>query len=209
MRLSQPFNSLSRDHVPRDAVPLALPDYLPFNSLSRDHGFKELGFKSACELSSFNSLSRDHGLVQLLEMHGMVSQDFQLPLSGSRDHVTYTLVRWGFWRENFQLPLSGSLDNGRLDISAMRHDSAFNSLSRDHSPRRPKGDPANIDLTFNSLSRDHINLYPRPLIPLGGLAFNSLSWDHSARGRWTRPDFRNPLSTPSLGITCEAPRPRD
>ena len=80
---------------------------------------------------AFNSLSRDHKGLPYWEMPPYETQNFQLPLSGSR---TLTQHAFGAMASvtAFQLPLSGSL-HARQRLDDSRHSRyPFNSLSRDH-----------------------------------------------------------------------------
>ena len=105
------------------------------------------------EYLPFNSLSRDHATQG--EREGEEDgADFQLPLSGSRDHQ-----------------MIGDQIGGRFLVT-------FNSLSRDHLMFVMPVFATTLQNPFNSLSRDHMaqdGVYAKKL---RDDAFNSLSRDH-------------------------------
>jgi len=131
------------------------------------------------EVSAFNSLSRDHrtGGVACLQAGlgglstpslGITSREprngarvcrqeictnFQLPLSGSRDHLGVAQIVIGLLLALFQLPLSGSLARVPLIRTASV---ALSTPSLGITRQGGGGAPALPDLpAFNSLSRDH------------------------------------------------------
>ena len=121
------FNSLSRDHIPKEpGVSKRIVDILstpslgitgcrsstvlrptgsPFNSLSRDHVIRPRHVIIAKTFRAFNSLSRDHRSGRKCSSGVVDSRNFQLPLSGS---LSLDSGSSRARRLLFQLPLSGS-----------------------------------------------------------------------------------------------------
>ena len=109
------FNSLSRDHERIRGLETA-SDEAAFNSLSRDHVTREKSYVGE-RLDTFNSLSRDHAHEEA-EEPARAGQNFQLPLSGSRNFIIFEDSEDEILR--FQLPLSGSPLSGSLNGSVLR-----------------------------------------------------------------------------------------
>ena len=100
-----PFNSLSRDHLPKSQITIGIAFFqLPLSG-------SPLGLPSGViigEGSTFNSLSRDHGAGKAVDDPGLLLITFN---SLSRDH----------------------LRRGQVGGGEVASDVSFNSLSRDHS----------------------------------------------------------------------------
>jgi len=170
--------------------------------------------------NTFNSLSRDHEEVDKT-LRALEATTFQLPLSGSR--LVHQL------RERHEVVLStpslGITALKENKITAIQSGEAFNSLSRDHFAKRIIYMDAR-DKTFNSLSRDHAftgvaysrwQLLSTPSLGITSRnssaacsnvisPFNSLSRDHISGMGHEVGGSCGELSTPSLGITCQAAR---
>jgi hypothetical protein len=150
---SRTFNSLSRDHLL-----LHVLEELSSEALSTP----SLGITMCAHIpnscSTTATLSTPSlGITQkesVCEPSGGDQDGFQLPLSGSRsacsERARPSAGQSPF--PSFQLPLSGSRVRRGVDMQ-LRGLPTFNSLSRDHSPKRSSLSSARR--TFNSLSRDH------------------------------------------------------
>ena len=125
--------------------------------------------------------------------------DFQLPLSGSRDHI--------FERLEDELLAAIRLSTPSLGITWLSHGvaidylvSAFNSLSRDHEMWIGSLRREIENLTFNSLSRDH-EFASHIILAVAHRPFQlPLSGSQTEKYRLHVTECPN-LSTPSLGIT--------
>jgi hypothetical protein len=183
------FNSLSRDHDPKELARDAekLFDFqLP---LSGSLGY---GAPQALKLETFNSLSRDHLGEDITASR---FRDFQLPLSGShhatdccravshfgtfnslsRDHVAREITENDFGKY-LSTPSLGITARSCLPAGCRCRGRTFNSLSRDHD------------------TKDNLLLLLK-------IPFNSLSRDHEQVRELGYKPYETLLSTPSLGIT--------